>query len=171
MVIILGELKKDKHMNNNPFSNDNSQFVLSYEVLCLLRWLVENDAEKLKKIVAKALSSGLTQEIHKAREAAQMPQQEEQMEDVQYSILEFFSLLDALIIETMNEQAVKRAMEKNLLPSIDQIDSNECDTATVRFSIEKAASKFEHNPKENPKELLFKELLKRWKPHNKNILN
>ena len=73
-------------------------------------------------------------------------------------------MLDALIIETMNEQAVQRAMEKNLLPAIDQIDSNECDNATVRFSIEKATSKYEHNPKENPKELLFKELLKRWKP-------
>ena len=90
MVIILGGLKKDKHMNNNQFSNDNTQFVLSYEVLCLLRWLVENDVEKLKKIVAKALSSGLTQEIHLARENAQTPKQEEQMEDVQYSILEFF---------------------------------------------------------------------------------
>jgi|EndMetStandDraft_5_1072996.scaffolds.fasta_scaffold97251_1 hypothetical protein len=159
---------KGNDMNNNPFNNDsNTQFVLSYEILCLLRWLVEHDAEKLKKIIAKAVASGLIDEIHQAREA----QSEEHMEDIQYSILEFFSLLDVLISQSINEQTVQRAMEKNLMPAIDQIDSNICDDETVRSSVEKATSKAGHNPKENPKELLFKELLKRWKPHDKNVLN
>lgn len=155
-------------MNNNPFNNNNNtQFVLSYEILCLLRWLVEHDAQKLHKLVSKAVASGLLDEIHKAREA----QSEEQMEEIQYSILEFFSLLDVLITQSANEQTVQRAMQKNLMPAIDQIDSNVCDDETVRSSVEKVTSKAEHNTKENPKDLLFKELLKRWKPHDKNILN
>ncbi len=157
-----------KPMKNNPFNNDNNtQFVLSYEILCLLRWLVEHDPEKLKKLVAKAVASGLLDEIHEAREA----QSDEQMEDIQYSILEFFSLLDVLIAQSINEQTVQRAMEKNLMPAIDQIDSNICDDETVRSSVEKATAKAGHNSKENPKDLLFKELLKRWKPHDKNIMN
>jgi hypothetical protein len=156
-------------MNNNSFSNDNNaQFVLSYELLCLLRWLVDNDAEKLKKLVSKAVASGLKENILKARDGQC---QDHMNEDIQHSILEFFSLLETLISESMNEQAVQKVLEKNLMPAIDQIDSTICDDATVRFSIEKATAKFEHNPKENPKDLLFKELLKRWKPHNKNILN
>lgn len=155
-------------MNDNQFPNENNtQFVLSYELLYLLRWLVEHDAEKLKKIVTKALASGLAEEIQRAREV----QHEEQNEDVQYNILEFFSLLEALITETMNEQAVERALQKNLMPAIDQIDSTICDDATVRSSIEKATAKFGHNSKESPKDVLFKELLKRWKPHDKNVLN
>src|SRR3972149_2629664 len=107
--------------HNDGFSGENSQFVLSYELLCLLRWFVDHDADKLKKLITKAI----------------------------------------------NEQAVKKAVEKNLMPAIDQIDSTICDDATVRFSIEKAATKIDHNPMENPKELLFKELLKRWKQSNK----
>ncbi len=41
----------------NEFIQDDTQFVLSYELLCLLRWLTEHDAEKLKKIIAKAITS------------------------------------------------------------------------------------------------------------------
>lgn len=155
-------------MNNNEFSHDNAQFVLSYELLALLRWLADHDADKIKKIIAKALASGLKDEVNRAREGRN---EEETLEEIQHGIIDFFGLLEVLLHETINEHAVQKAMQKNLMPSIDQIDSTYCDNATVRTSIEKATAKIEHNPKENPKELLFKELLKRWKPANKNILN
>lgn len=154
-------------MNNNEFSHD-TQFVLSYELLCLLRWLVEYDAEKIKKIIAKAMASGLMNEVNYIR---QHKNEEQTLQEMQHSIVDFFSLLEVLLHETANEQAVQKAVQKNLMPAIDQIDTAACDDATVRLSVEKATAKIEHNPKENPKELLFKELLKRWKPQNKNILN
>ena len=153
--------------HNDGFSGEGSQFVLSYELLCLLRWFVDHDADKLKKLITKAIESGLKDELRTDDDGNQLQMQE----DIQYSILEFFSLLESLVTEAINEQAVKKAVEKNLMPAIDQIDSTVCDDATVRFSIERAASKIDHNPKENPKELLFKELLKRWKPSNKKMLN
>jgi len=155
-------------MNNNEFSGDNTQFVVSYELLSLLRWLADYDAEKLKKIISKAMASGLKDEVNRVRHSKS---EEQTLEEIQHGIIDFFGLLEALLHETMSEQAVQTAMQKNLMPAIDQIDSAICDNATVRMSIEKATAKIEHNPKENPKELLFKEILKRWKPQNKNILN
>ena len=56
------------------------------------------------------------------------------------------------------------------MPTIDHIDSTICDDATVRSSVEKATAKSEQHPKANAQELLFKELLKRWKP-SKNMMN
>ena len=153
---------------NKNFPQDNSQFVLSFELLCLLRWLVENDAEKFKKLITKAMHSGLKEELRYAQKARV---NELYMEEVQQSIVDFFGMLEALIADAISEQAVQTAHEKNLMPTIDQIDSTFCDDATLRGSIEKVTSKIETNSKENPKELLFKEILKRWKPHNKNILN
>ena len=53
-------------MNNDSFNNNNNsaqQFVISYELLCLLRWLLEHDVEKLKKMVSKALAPGLKEDI------------------------------------------------------------------------------------------------------------
>ena len=55
-------------MNNNEVSNDN-QFVLSYELLALLRWLAEYDVEKLKKLISKAVASGLKDQVSRLRES------------------------------------------------------------------------------------------------------
>ncbi len=154
-------------MNNNLFPNNNTQFVLSYELLCLLRWLIEHDADKLKKIIAKAVASGLHEEMQRTDNTSEL----NLSEDMQHSIIDFFELLEDLLFDTVNEHVVQKAKEKNLFPTIDQIDSTICDDATVRFSVEKVTKKIDHNPNTNAKEQLFKELLKRWNPHNKNIKN
>jgi len=147
--------------------NDNAQFVLSHELLYLLRWLIEHDANKLKKIITKAVASGLREEMQKVDNTAEL----NLSEDMHHSIIDFFELLEELLLDAINKHVAQKAREKNLLPAIDQIDSTVCDDATVRFSVEKATKKMELNPNANPKEQLLKELLKRWKPHNKNVIN
>jgi hypothetical protein len=156
-------------MIHNELQEDiHAQFTLSYELLCLLRWLIDHDAEKLKKIIKKAISSDqFSQEI----KDLDNNDPSEQAEDMQHSIIDFFGMLESLLLESLNEQVEKRAREKNLMPSVEQIDSSICDDATVRFSLEKTTNKIDKNPNINAKEQLFKELLKRWKPHKKNMLN
>lgn len=147
--------------------HDDTQFVLSYELLCLLRWLTEHDAEKLKKIIAKAIScEELREEMKRVDKSDTM----EQTHNAHYNIVDFLSLLESLLLESMSEQLDKKARQKNLMPAIEQIDSSVCDNEVVRFSLEKATAQMEFNPKINPKEQLFKELLKRWKP-DKGMLN
>ncbi len=154
--------------NSDEFSNKSSaQFTLSYELLALLRWLADHDADKLKKIIAKAVKAGLQDELHKTDHTDQFPM----INDMQHSIVDFFMLLESLLLEVIGEHVEQKAREKDLMPAIDHIDTTICDDATVRFSLEKATSKMEHNPNANAKELLYKELLKRWKPHNKNLKN
>jgi len=160
------------------FYEKDNQFVISYELICLLKWLAYNNSSKMKKIIKKALESGLREELLKKNniidqsfgETTEGP--ESALEDIQMSMLDFFAMLEELLIESLDEQAVENALEKNLMPAIDQIDSSVCDDATVRFSIEKATSKREKNKSpQHLKETLLKELLKRWKPRKKNILN
>ena len=154
----------------NPNNNNTQQFVISYELLCLLRWLLENDTPKLKKMVSKALASGLTEDIKQFEQLGDVNADPVMIEEIQHSIIEFFSMLETLLIESIKEQAVQKAVEKNLMPTIDHIDSTICDDATVRSSVEKATARSEMHPKENAQDLLFKELLKRWKP-SKNMMN
>jgi hypothetical protein len=157
-------------MDNNSYhsSNADSQFVLSYELICLLQWLMDHDADKLKKMIDKALNSGLKTKLQK--ESAQL-QQIGNLDEIQENIIEFFGLMEVLLVESLHDQAVKKALENNLMPSIDQIDSTVCDTATVRSCVERATSTMENNPQESPKELLFKELLRQWKPGKESALN
>lgn len=144
----------------------NNQFVISHELLYLLQWIVENGSQELKQLVGKALAAGLRERMHNAD--AEMFNSEEMQE---YSIVDFFSLLEALLAETINEQAMIKAHEKNLLPALDHIDSTVCDSATVRSSLEKATTKMNKHPEANAQQLLFEEILKRWKPNKKATMN
>ncbi len=156
-------------MNDDSFFTPESdnQFVLSYELICLLRWLMDHDSAKLKKMVMHALMSGLKDELERNNPLDDATT----LENIQESIIDFFEMFEALLLESTNELAIQKAFEQDLIPAIDQIDSTVCDDATVRSSIEKATSDIDKHPQKNPKELLFKELLRRWKPNKKNALN
>lgn len=143
--------------------NDN-QLTVSYELLYLVQWLLENESGALKKLISHALENGLKQDLQTA-----VNSELKSTEDIQYSIVDFLALLETLLHENISEQNMKRIMEKKLMPAIDNIDNKECDKATVDFSVEKATSKIENNPEENPQEILFQELLKCWKPTKKTI--
>ena len=143
----------------------NNQFIVSYELLALLRWLIDHDVDKLRKIIAKAFAAGLKDEIHRLQTNPEMS-----LEEIHYTIIEFLGVVDLLLVEQDQENMVQRAREQKLLPAIDHIDSTVFDTETVRGSLEKATSPG-IKTKENAKATLYKELLKRWKPGKKMEVN
>jgi len=138
---------------------NSDQLVLSYELLQLLEWLIEHEAESLKKIVKRALSKGLSKKL-KSRELPNAGV-------IQGSVIDFLELLEILLFESNHEVSVSDVIRKNLMPAIDHIDTSNFNAATVESSAAIASVKKEKNPSENAEELLFKELLKRWKPKKK----
>ena len=140
-------------------SKNSDQLVLSYELLQLLEWLIEHEAESLKKIVKRALSKGLSKKL-KSRELPNA-------NIIQGNVIDFLELLEILLFESNHEVSVSDVIRKNLMPAIDQIDTSNFNAATVESSAAVASVKKEKNPSENAEELLFKELLKRWKPKKK----
>ena len=155
-------------MNNDSFSHDTtSQFALSYELLHLLQWLGKHDAHRLKKLITKAIANGLHDEMQRFDALSN----QQNVQDMHNNMIDFFELLDELLFDAINEHVEKKARQKNLLPTIDHIDTSMCDNETVRFSIEKATKKLDHYPNTNAKEQLYKELLKKWKPIDQNSMN
>lgn len=153
--------------NNNNYNNDNNQFILSYELLYLLQWLAENEAEALKKMITRAFKKGFQHPLGESQDYIEL----ELSETMQQSIVDFLGLLDMLLVETSNEQGVRKVLHRNMLPVINQIDAKQCDEATVELSLEKTTSRINQHPEQNPQEILFKELLKRWKPQKKTVMN
>lgn len=147
--------------------NNNNQLTISYELLYLMQWILENKPEQLKKIITQALQRGFQEEMTANLKTTEPADNEE----LKYSVVDFLNLLDDLLQEALNEQTIKKITEKKLMPALNQIDNTACATSLIKFSLEKASSRFETNPQENPQELLFKELLKRWKPNKKAALN
>lgn len=149
--------------NNNPLNN--SQFVMSYEILHLLKWLLENEQESLKKIISKSINNGLINELN-------LEHTSKTHEDhLQQNIIDFFSLLEILLYEVLNETEFNKLSSRNILPAIDNIDSTIFDNSIIEMSIAKATSMHKLSSKEDMKTTLCKELLKRWRPDKKFIKN
>lgn len=147
--------------------SNNNQLTISYELLYLMQWLLENESERIKKLIVQVLEKGFKKEMLAASKAYDPSTNQE----LKHSVVDFLNLLDALLQEAMNEQALKKITEKNLIPALNQLDDTVCGSSLIQGSLEKVSLKFESHPQENPQELLFKELLKRWKPDKKIALN
>lgn len=154
-------------VHKDSYDPQSDQFTLSLELLRLMQWIIEHDAEGVKRLINRALAQGLNEKINNGPELNDAQESNE----VQHSIIDFFVLLEALLFEAMNDHAVKNVLQRNLIPAVSRIDTSACDTATVRFSLERATTQIQNNPQENPRDLLMKELLKRWKPPKKNVAN
>lgn len=154
-------------MADQNFLNDNTHFVISYELLQLLQWLLENEQESLKKIIHKALGQGLEKKLQTLKSA----HHEQNGQELQQNIIDFFSLLEILMTETINEHNFDDIMQRSMIPEIDHIDMHMYESDAVNSSIAKATSAAKSNKGQNPQEVLYKELLRRWKPAKKSILH
>ncbi len=149
---------------NDQFNNDN-QFIISYELLALLLWIIENEDDALSTLVKKAFASGLKDQIPHNTQMSDS----HLLEEAQQAIIDFFSIMESHMIESIHEQSVQKALEKNLLPSIDQIDTANCDDETLRMSVENATN-MPNNANETPKEALCRELLQNWNPSQEKLV-
>jgi hypothetical protein len=146
---------------------DSDKLVISYELLQLMDWIVEHESETLKKLITKAIKHGFDDQLKDAKNYKDLYTPEQ----MQNTIVDFLSLLELLLFEANNEQEVSNIIQKNIMPAIDNVDTKNCDSSTVKASIAVATSKVQRNPKENPQEVFLKELLKRWKPDKDTTLN
>jgi len=144
-------------MNHDNFEYNN-QFVISYELLELFKWLLDNEQEGVKKLVDKALRNGLNNQLN--THYRKNPSQEE----LQSDIIDFFMLLETILYEGINEDEIRKITQRNLLPAIDQIDSKVYDNSTLAATIARATMTAENHPERDAKDILCRELLKRWKP-------
>jgi hypothetical protein len=146
------------------------QLELSQELLYLLQWLSEHHMSTLKRLIDSAVKNGFKKRLVKENE--DKGEELSQQELLYYSVGEFLSLLDALLLETLYEQNIKQAQHKKMLPLLDKIDVSEMDAETILDSLEFTKPiLLANDQKHHAQEILLKELLKRWQPHKKTVIN
>jgi hypothetical protein len=147
---------------------ENSQLVVSYELLQFLRWIVTSNPEGLHVLMRQSL------EAKPALATTRNTQNNEtapSSEELQRSVIDFFDLLETKIQDLNSCDYEMRPAEQALSPTVTSIDSSLCDENTVALSIAQATSQFNFSTPQNAKEMLYKELLKNWRPRNKNLLH
>lgn len=148
---------------NEKFEQE-TQCELSYELLYLLKWLVEHESSALKKLVQRAVARGLKNQCNQH----DSPLSTTADAQAQHSIIELLDLLDYFLEDALAQENMRQAQVQNLIPAINKIDSEAYDSTTMRYSIDKATTQIEQHPEENARNLLFKEILKNWKPHKRS---
>ncbi len=150
--------------NKNNF--DDGQFIVSYELLVLLAWLCDNEQDALQALVDRALANGLQEKLNVGLNFG-----EAEAEILQQTIIDFFAIMENMVVESGEQDQLKQILHRNMFPAIDHIDSTVFDHKTVAQSVEKAVSVKEKYSSRPSKDVLMKELLKRWKPSKKTYAN
>jgi hypothetical protein len=163
-ILVKTSHERNRAMNTKSSHTNDNQLIISYELLTLFKWLLEHEEDDLKQLISHALTGGLKKELEKITTVDYFD-----LEEVKHKIDDFFCLLETLLLKTLDSHTMQKAEEINLKSSVDQIDTHEYDTETVISSVEKVTAQPEAHI--NPQELLYKELLKRWKPNKSHLIN
>lgn len=138
-------------------NNLEQQFVVSKELIQLLKWLVEHEPDNMKKVVQQALEDGLQDDI-------QSEDRDASNEDMQQSIVDFFSLIENILYEVYREEGSSQS--RPTFPELNHVDVHLCDHNTLAVSAAKASSALQDNEETPPsaKEALSKALITYWTP-------
>lgn len=147
----------------NDESFDHYQFVISHELLKLLEWLIDHEQESLKELIKRAIDGGFP--IQHIRHVSG------DSDELQQNVIDFFALIEALLHEAANEDEAEKVLRRSLIPAINNIDSRMYDLGAFTTSVAKATAAASRQKGASPKEVLCKELLKRWKPHKQSNVN
>lgn len=137
--------------------------VLSQEFLVLLQWIIDHEAETLKKIITRALKNNFMHYYGSTHQASDA--------ELQQSIVDFLTIFDALLLEVTQEHTAQKQLDRNLIPALNHLDSHVCSEKMIASSLAKIDVQDSQVSKETMQDLLLKELLKRWKPDKKAVLN
>jgi hypothetical protein len=146
-------------MAQKSFLENDDQFIVSYELLYILQWLMTYEKEAFTQLVHKAFIQGSQSSMH-----GDAHDQIEEAEYLQTSVIDFFSFLEEEVENISQAESMKHIMQKNLLKTLDHIDSKLFDPAIIKASMMATAGKLNPERNHQAKDYFLKELLKKWNP-------
>lgn len=146
-------------MAQKEFLENDDQFIVSYELLYILQWLMTYEKEAFTQLVHKAFVQG-----SQAPSEHETHDQTEEAEYLQSSVIDFFSFLEQEVENVAQSEAMKHIMQKNLLKTLDHIDPKIFDPAIIKASMMATAEKLHPQRNHQAKDYFLKELLKKWHP-------
>lgn len=146
-------------MHKKPFLENDDQFIVSYELLYIIQWLMTYEKEALTNLVHNAFIQG-----SQASDNHDSYDQKEEAEYLQSSIIDFFSFLEEEVENVAQAESVKHIMQKNLLKTLDHIDPKLFDPSIVKASMMATAEKLHPQRNDQAKDFFLKQLLKKWQP-------
>lgn len=139
--------------------------VLSFELLVLVNWLMQNEKQMLNNLIKHALKNGLDQEFEKISSTDNI----EVNEQFYTTIISFLLFMEDSLIECLSHIKINKDTQDDILPVLKKIDMRNINVKPT-FSVAKK-SKAQNISTEETKDVLFQQILKSWKPNKNDLMN
>jgi hypothetical protein len=139
--------------------------VLSFELLVLVNWLMQNEKPMLSNLVKHALKNGLAQELEKISNTDDI----EVNEQFYTTIISFLLFMEDSLIDCLSHVNINEETQDDMLPVLKKIDMQNINIKPT-FSVAKK-SKTQNISTEETKDVLLQQILKSWKPNKNDLLN
>ncbi len=147
---------------------------LSFELICLMSWLMKNEKKSINALVKLAIEHGFTENLEVGNE-----DDPHQMAEHLYStVTDFLLYLEESLLQQLNENS--DLSQQDLLPMIKKLDG-ELDRATLWQSMQQTRKELSNlnlnstqpdTASRRDAELLFlKKMLKNWSLSEEEIIN
>ena len=136
-------------MAQKSFLENDDQFIVSYELLYILQWLITYEKEAFTQLIHNAFIQGSQSSTEQ-----DTCDQIEEAEYLQSSVIDFFSFLEEEEENVAQAESMKHIMQKNLLKTLDHIDPKIFDPAIIKASMMATAEKVHPQSNHQAKEFL-----------------
>jgi len=164
---------------------------LSFELICLINWLLKNEKQLINALVKQALKNGFAQELEKIDGEHTL----ENPEELYATVIDFLLFLEKNLLKNLETASIDIHTQEEILPLVKKLDADNIDHKTLWLSMQQTKKQLckERNKREDLQdiqesditketiapdqapdqaaEILFEKLLKNWKPHLKEPLN
>lgn len=155
---------------------------LSFELISLITWIIKNERNLLNNLVKQAVEHGFAEELNNIHT---VPDPKAVNDHMAHNVLDFLEFLEDSMIKNLETVHVDNKTKDAILPTLQRLEAGNLDVKTVLLSLQQTKARLTkaHNkhqaqqlaqpaPQENsPATILFEQLLKNWKPNNKEIVN
>lgn len=165
----------------------SAQISLSFELICLISWLLKNETATLNSLVKNAIERGFAEELEKleALEQTLISEQTEESDDLYNTLLDFLDYLEHSLFKNLETMHVDHTTKDAILPALQKIETNSLDIKTMWLSMQQTKARVGKKSQakgarrlqpqvpalQNPTDILFEQLIKNWKPNGKEIIN
>lgn len=154
-----------------------TQISLSFELISLLSWLIKHEKALLNSLVKHALDHGFAEQFDQL-DASQFRGNQE---DLYTTVLTFLEFLEASLIKNLETVQLDTQTKDSIIPALQKIEGDSLDQKTLWLSMRQAKARMvkdaqkeavvEKKNNQKAAEILFEQILKNWKPNNKEAMN